>query len=233
MSDVVILAVDSDQTVLSFVRRHSTRRGYLFCGARRGEDALRKAREVHPDVVLSRVRLPDMSGRELVARFQSDVDPARGGQGTPLVMTGLRGQESEAAAALEQGAVGVLFFPFSEAEMMGRLGSLVRWARRPSGRGVLEVGAVSVDFDRGELIRPQPQPLTASELEILRWLLNPPGRAVTATPDPVGSGAGGRRPCRFAAFEVGEGVELHRDATRNRLSVSRGRNFIAFALFIP
>ena len=92
MSDVVILAVDADQTVLSFVRRHSTRRGYLFCGARRGEDALRKAKEVHPDVVLSRVRLPDMSGRELVARFGSEVDPARGGVGTPMVMTGLRGR---------------------------------------------------------------------------------------------------------------------------------------------
>lgn len=179
MSDVVVLAVDPDQTVLSFVRRHVTRREYLFCGARRGEDALRRAREVSPNVVVTRVRLSDMSGADLVGRFRSEVDPVRSGTGTPILLTGLRGQEPEAVAALERGAVGVLFFPFTEADLLGRLGSLIRWARRPSRKGVLNVGKVAVDFDRGELVRPHAHPLTASELEILRWLLSPPGRAVT------------------------------------------------------
>ena len=45
----------------------------------------------------------------------------------------------------------------------------------------------SQDLERGELLRPQSQPLTASELEILRWLLSPPGRAVTRRQIPVGT----------------------------------------------
>jgi two-component system phosphate regulon response regulator PhoB len=185
MSDVAVLAIDPDQTVLSFIRRAVTGLGYAFLGSRRGEEALRRFRAARPDAVVLRVALPDMSGSELVTRLRED---GGGGAGVaPMLLTALKGQEADVAAALELGAINVLFFPFDEAEFAGRLGGLLRWARRPANEGVLNVGPISVDLERGELIRPQAQPLTASELEVLRWLLNPPGRAVTRRQIPVGT----------------------------------------------
>lgn len=178
MPDVVVLAVDPDQTVLSFVRRRVTRSGLLFRGARRGEDALRKAREVTPDAVLLRVNLPDMSGTEFTSRLRGDIE-AMGASPPPILLSAMRGQEEEVATALERGAVSVLFFPFDEAEFAARLDGLLRWAKRPAIEGVLNVGPVSVDLDSGRLLRPQAHALTGTELNILRWLLNPPGRAVT------------------------------------------------------
>jgi len=185
MSEVAVLAVDPDQTVLSFVRRAVTGLGYAFLGARRGEDALRRARGSRPDAIILRVALPDMGGSELVTRLREDAGRKAGV--APILLTALRGQEPDVSAALELGAINVLFFPFDEAEFRRRLGGLLRWARRPANEGVLNVGPISVDLERGELLRPQAQPLTASEFEILRWLLNPPGRAVTRRQIPVGT----------------------------------------------
>ena len=73
MSESVILAVDPDQTVLSFIRRTVLEEGHLFCGARRGEDALRKGRELGPSVAFVRMGVSDMSGRELVTRFRAEI----------------------------------------------------------------------------------------------------------------------------------------------------------------
>jgi two-component system phosphate regulon response regulator PhoB len=187
MAVVTVLAVDSDQTVLSFIRRIVTRSGYEFLGARRGEDALRRARVAAPDAVVSRVTLPDMTGREFASLLRDATAARRPRDAAPLLLTALRGQEEEVAAGLETGALNVLFFPFDEREFSTRLGSLLRWAGRSAGEPVLSVGPVSVDFEKGELLRPQSQPLTASELEVLRWLMSPPGRAVTRRQIPVGT----------------------------------------------
>jgi two-component system phosphate regulon response regulator PhoB len=128
-----------------------------------------------------RATLPDMSGREFLTLLG---DPP---SAPPVLLLAERGQEAEVAAGLEAGAVSVAFFPFTEAEFRVRLGALLRWAKRPGMGAILNVGPVTVDLERGELLRPTPQPLTASELEILRWLLRPPGRAVTRRQIPVGT----------------------------------------------
>lgn len=187
MSAVTILAVEPDPTVLSYFRRTTSTAGYTFAAARRGDEGLRKARTAPPDAIVLRVNLPDMTGMEFVSRIREEGQAVRSPRPVPILLTALRGQESEVAAGLELGAMNVLFFPFAEGEFATRLGSLLRWAHRPADEGVLTVGPVSVDLERGELLRPQAQPLTASELEILRWLLSPPGRAVTRRQIPVGT----------------------------------------------
>jgi DNA-binding response OmpR family regulator len=178
---VSVLAIDPDPVVLHFIRRIAQGSGYGFAGARSADEALKHLRTSPPDAVVMRASLPDMSAREFVSILRCQPSAP------PVLLTALRGEETEVAAGLEVGAVSVAFFPFTEAEFTVRLGALLRWARRPATEAVLNVGPVTVDLERGELIRPQPQPLTASELEILRWLLSPPGRAVTRRQIPVGT----------------------------------------------
>ncbi|HXX92153.1 MAG TPA: response regulator transcription factor [Planctomycetota bacterium] len=187
MSEVTILAVEPDPTVLAYYRRAVVDSGYAFVPARGGEEGLRKLRGADPSAIVVRVNLPDMTGREFVTRVREEAEAVRGPGLAPILLTALRGQEAEVAAGLELGAMNVLFFPFGEGEFATRLGSLLRWAHRPAAEGVFTVGPVSVDLDRGELLLPQAQPLTASEMEILRWLLSPPGRAVTRRQIPVGT----------------------------------------------
>ena len=178
---VSVLAIDPDPVVLHFIRRIAQGAGYGFFGAKWAEDALERMEKAPPDAVVMRATLPDMSSREFISIVRSQPSAP------PILLTSMRGQEAEVSAGLELGAVSVAFFPFTEAEFAVRLGALLRWARRPATEPVLIVGPVTVDLERGELIKPQAQPLTASELEILRWLLSPPGRAVTRRQIPVGT----------------------------------------------
>ena len=179
---VSVLAIDPDPVVLHFIRRIALDSGYGFTGAKRADDALKKMQAAPPDAVVMRATLPDMSGREFISILRDQPSAP------PVLLTSQRGHEEEVAAGLELGAVSVAFFPFTEPEFKARLGALLRWAKRPgTGGAVLHVGPVSVDLERSELLKPYPQPLTASELEILRWLLSPPGRAVTRRQIPVGT----------------------------------------------
>jgi DNA-binding response OmpR family regulator len=178
---VSVLAIDPDSVVLNFIRRSATSLGYGFSAAKGAEDAFRKMRSTRPDALVMRTTLPDMSGREFIAKLREEQ------WAPPVLLTAQRGQEAEVSAGLELGAVSVAFFPFSEAEFRVRLGALLRWAKRPGVEAILNVGPVTVDLEKGELIRPFPQPLTASEVEVLRWLLRPPGRAVTRRQIPVGT----------------------------------------------
>lgn len=178
---VSVLAIDPDPVVLHFIRRIAQKSGYSFAGAKWAEDGLERMGKGAPDAVVMRATLPDMTGREVISILRAQPSAP------PILLTAQRGQEADVAAGLELGAVSVAFFPFTEAEFTVRLGALLRWARRPATEAVLNVGPVTVDLERGELIKPQAQPLTASELEILRWLLSPPGRAVTRRQIPVGT----------------------------------------------
>jgi DNA-binding response OmpR family regulator len=178
---VSVLAIDPDPAVLNFIRRIASSSGYGFTGAKTAGDALKKMRTAAPDAVVMRETLPDMSGREFLSILRE------GPSSPPVLLTAQRGQEAEVSAGLELGAVSVAFFPFTEAEFSVRLGALLRWSKRPGTEAVLNVGPVTVDLERGELLKPHAHPLTASELEILRWLLSPPGRAVTRRQIPVGT----------------------------------------------
>lgn len=181
MPDVTVLGVDPDPHSLKNLQQAVCRSGHAFQGAAGGEDALRQIRERRPDAVVTRPGLPDMPGRELVSRLREAAP------GAPIVLAARRGQEAEAAAALEEGATTVLFDPLDASALLVNLGSLVRWSKEPRGGVILEAGPVSVDLERGELVRPQRQPLTGLELEILRLLMTPPGRCVTRRQIPAGA----------------------------------------------
>lgn len=183
MPGITLLAVDSDRAVLEGVGRVAARSGYAFLSASEGTEAVRLARSARPDAVLARLGFARARGAELVTLLRQAT-----GSGTPILLTAERGREEEAAEAVDLGAVNVLFFPFTEGELAARLGALLRWARRPGDEGVLNVGPVTVDLERGELLRPQAQPLTASELAILRALLSAPGRRLTKAESPSADG---------------------------------------------
>jgi two-component system phosphate regulon response regulator PhoB len=185
MPESTILVVDPDQLVLSSLRRSLLAAGHLFCGARRGADALRKARMVRPDAIVLRTVLPDMFGREVVGQLREEAEAVHGRLRTPVLVTARRGEEELAASCLELGAMSVLFFPFDEKDLVARLADLVEWARRPREERVLKVGPLSMDLETGKLIRPAGEKLTDSELAVLRCLLSPPGRAVTRRQIPV------------------------------------------------
>jgi len=67
-----ILAVDDDHTVLELIKRLFSSDEYALFLARNGEEALEKAKAIHPDLVILDIMIPGMDGYETCRRMKSD-----------------------------------------------------------------------------------------------------------------------------------------------------------------
>ena len=94
--------------------------------AMEGEEALRKAADVMPDVILTDVMMPGMDGLELCRRIrQSHVI-----NHIPIIVITAKTQESDKMEALEAGADAFLVKPFNAHELVVRIGNLLSQRQR-------------------------------------------------------------------------------------------------------
>jgi DNA-binding response OmpR family regulator len=124
-----VLVVDDDddiRTVLSEVLR---RADLDVMDAATGRDALRRAFEDRPDVVVLDLGLPDLDGMEVLRRLRDMTD-------LPVLVLTARGLERDKVDGLLLGADDYVTKPFSNAEIVARVLALLR--RAGSGNDVVE-----------------------------------------------------------------------------------------------
>ena len=66
----VILLVDDQDTIRFFLEKTLTQEGYEAVTAKTGAEAIEKARQVMPDLVLLDLKLPDMDGLEVLRKIK-------------------------------------------------------------------------------------------------------------------------------------------------------------------
>lgn len=119
----VMLMIDDDEQVVYAVSRFLKRKDWDFYGAFTGTEGLKKASELHPDVVLLDVQLPDMEGWEICRRLKSDAALS----GVSVVMvSGARLNPPDKALGLQSGADDFLGKPFNLTELLLRLDAIMR-----------------------------------------------------------------------------------------------------------
>src|SRR4051794_21969217 len=119
-----ILVVEDSSPVRELVSTLLERAGYRVEGASDGEDALAAFTRVGPDLVLLDVNLPRLSGWEVLARLRER-------SGVPIVMVTGIAEDAAKVRALNDGADDYLVKTASPAELVARVGALLRRARRP------------------------------------------------------------------------------------------------------
>jgi two-component system KDP operon response regulator KdpE len=137
-----VLVVEDSQPVRELVSTILVRAGYRVEGAHDGESALASFSRARPDVVLLDVNLPGLSGWEVLTRLRER-------SGVPIAMvTGICDDASK-VRALNNGADDYLVKSTSPAELVARVGALLRRARRPRDIDVpvYDDGCVKVDFE--------------------------------------------------------------------------------------
>jgi two-component system cell cycle response regulator DivK len=67
-----ILVVDDDERCLQLLNDVLTLQGYWVIGTGLGAAAIHLAREHHPDVIILDIRLPDISGLEVMRQLKAD-----------------------------------------------------------------------------------------------------------------------------------------------------------------
>jgi CheY-like chemotaxis protein len=108
-----ILVADDEPEIVDLVRMLLEWEGYVVFEAKDGEEALAKARATVPDLIFLDVRMPKMTGLEVLEQLQADPALAN----IPVVMLSVVTSYPQVHTALEKGAVAYLPKPFELREM--------------------------------------------------------------------------------------------------------------------
>jgi two-component system response regulator MprA len=162
-----ILVVDDDPEIVSLLRRGLIYEGYNVVTASTGEEALAKARENEPDLVILDVMMPGLSGIEVSRRLR------QAGEVTILLLTA-RGTVADKVAGLDAGADDYLVKPFAFDELLARVRALLR-RRTPKEGEILRFAGLTLNTATHEVkCNGQPVELTAQEFDLLELLLRHP-----------------------------------------------------------
>jgi len=107
-----VLVVDDESLIVELCQRFLSSAGYEIKTVFRGDDAISLCQKEAFDLILSDVRMPGISGLELIKNIKQ-IQP----QMVIVIMTG-HGTIQTAIEAMKQGALGFLLKPFTEDELL-------------------------------------------------------------------------------------------------------------------
>lgn len=169
-----ILVVDDEPDALELIGFNLRNAGYEVVTADDGQEALRRARESLPDLVLLDVMLPEIDGLEVCKSLRRDAATRR----IPIIMLTARAAEIDRVLGLELGADDYVTKPFSPRELVLRIKNLLGRKTEPAeAPEQLSLGDLVIDIPRHEvLVRGRPVDLTATEFKLLTTLAQRRGR---------------------------------------------------------
>lgn len=172
-----ILVVDDDRQIVRLVSSYLEQAGYEVSTAFDGEMALRQARQEHPALMILDLMLPDRDGWDVTRTLRADQALAN----LPIIMLTARVEDTDKIVGLEVGADDYITKPFNPREVVARVRALLRRSAGPVAVArVLRAGDISMDLDRHEVsVEGRAVELTPTEYELLKTLLENPGRALS------------------------------------------------------
>ena len=188
LPDRPILVVDDDAKIVRLVRTYLERDGFSVVTASDGPSALQAIETHQPALVVLDLMLPELDGRAVIRAVRRDEEAAA----TPILMLSARGSTVDRIAGLEDGADDYLPKPFSPAELVLRVKSILRRSGPASGaagpadsgtpvlRPALHRADLVVDPDRHEVTQAgRIVPLTRVEFRLLLTILEADGRVLS------------------------------------------------------
>ena len=124
-----MLVVEDNREMNAFVAE-ALRPGHRVATALDGQEGLEKALRLRPDLIVSDIMMPRMSGEELVreVRRRRDLDDV------PILLLSARADEEARVRLLSSGAQDYLVKPFVTEELLARAAGLVARKREVEGR---------------------------------------------------------------------------------------------------
>jgi DNA-binding response OmpR family regulator len=124
-----VLIVDDEPNIvasLEFLLRQS---GYEVHVAADGAAALRQVQALAPDLVLLDVMMPETNGYDVCQRIRAHPE----WRNVRIVILSAKGREAEMTKGLSLGADAYVTKPFSNAELVARIGELLQEGGSPGG----------------------------------------------------------------------------------------------------
>ncbi len=175
-SPLRLLVVDDEVNIAELIAMALRYEGWQTSTAHSGSQAVAAARDERPDAVVLDMMLPDFDGLEVLRRIRA-LDPD-----LPVLFLTARDAVEDRVAGLTAGGDDYVTKPFSLEEVVARLRGLMRraGAHQEASSSKLEVGDLTLDEDSREVFRDGEEiTLTATEFELLRFLMRNPRRVLS------------------------------------------------------
>lgn len=171
-----ILVIEDEESVAAIIKYNLKKEGYLVSVANDGLEGLEMAKELKPDLILLDWVLPSLSGIEICKLIRTNPAIAN----TPIMMISARSQEMDKIVGLDKGADDYISKPFSPAELMARIRSVLRRIRPAFSGDIMKFEDITLDVERHSVIRNSHEiKLSPIEFKILQVLMEAPGRVLS------------------------------------------------------
>ena len=184
-----ILIVDDEKSIRELLAFNLEKEGYKTIEADNGVDAVDKALNQKPDLILLDVMLPRMDGISVCKKLRYALNINT----VPILMISAKDTESDKIVGLEMGADDYITKPFQIREVMARIKANLRKAEitninnemnlskeKEDKDDIIKVGDLSLDLKRVEAkVKDEVINLTKKEFDVLKYLASQPGKVVT------------------------------------------------------
>lgn len=174
----LILIVDDEKTIRSFLKISLETQGYKCIEANCGAGALMLAVSNNPDIIVLDLGLPDIDGVEVIKRVREISQ-------VPIVIVSARGHDREKVEALDAGADDYLTKPFSVPELLARIRVILRHqlvSNLSEGResALFKLDRLTVDEEKRRVwLGEEEIHLTPNEYKVLSMLIKYQGKVLT------------------------------------------------------
>ncbi len=171
----LVLVADDEPRITKLVSLALAGEGFRVVTASGGEDALAKAEEFRPDIVLLDIVMPDLDGIEVMRQMRER-------RPVPVILLTAKGSIADKAKGLDLGADDYVAKPFHPDELAARVRAVLRRASGAAAAGVVAFDDIKIDLERrmviraGELVQ-----LSRTEWLLLQHLAANAGKVVLHT----------------------------------------------------
>ncbi len=174
--DFRVLVVDDEPDIIEFIDYNLKKEGYHTSNAANGIEALEKAKDFKPDIVLLDVMMPQMDGIETCRQLRSmpEMDNAF------IVFLTARSEEYSEISGFNAGADDYIAKPIKPRVLLSRLKAILRRRVRASEQESFEAGDLIIDRESFLVYRgSQKIQFAKKEFELLFLLASKPGKVFT------------------------------------------------------
>ncbi len=169
---IKIFVVDDEPMIVDVLQAYLEREGYHVYSANNGTEALKQIKLCKPDFIILDLMLPDISGEQICREVRKDSD-------VPIMMLTAKSAEEERIEGIVMGADDYITKPFSPREVIVRIQSILRRAKKLDKQDhfIFNEGDLVIDIPKNEvLVRCQTVILTPIEFKLLVGMAKYPGR---------------------------------------------------------
>ncbi len=168
-----ILIADDEQDILEIMAYNLQLHGYEVACAKDGDEAIQKAKDFKPELIILDIMMPKKNGIEVckILRSQSNFND------TIIIFLTALNDELSHVKGLEFGADDYISKPISPKILVSKVNSLFRRHTKSDTSKVIEIGDVKIDPDQYLVYyKDEPISLAKKEFELISYLASKPGR---------------------------------------------------------